>query len=117
MSGNITGEKYPEITSQKYLFLQFPKTRDNDKTTIPEQWNHSIDQIHSVVDSYYAVNIIHRYPVTGIALTMADGTILYHTRFKDNVAQSSTETKFVVAAEVGKHILFVYSIADNISYP
>jgi hypothetical protein len=42
------------------------------------------------------------------------GTIFYQTKFQDKIALSSTETEFIAAVEVGKYILYVLSILEQI---
>ena len=69
------------------------------------------------MDSDYAGDTTYRKSVTGIALRMAGGTILYCTKFQEVVAMSSTEAEFIAAAEAGKQILYIRSILEEISVP
>ena len=89
----------------------------------PHQQNHDTphatqdpsDTLIAMVDSDWAGDTSHRKSVTGMVLKIANGTILYKTKYQDTVALSSTEAEFAAACEAGKSILYVRSILNEIN--
>jgi hypothetical protein len=57
------------------------------------------------VDADWAGDVSHRKSITGIALRLAGGTILYKSKFQDTIAMSSTEAEFSAACDAAKSIL------------
>ena len=106
--------KHPCMDLQKVPFLSCPQDPSYDDTTIPTCHNHSIDKMFGVVDSEYTGDTLHCRSVTDIALRLASGTIMYKSKFQESIALSSTEAKFIAAAEAGKHILYTRSILEEI---
>ena len=49
-----------------------------------------------------------------MVLKVANGTILYKSKYQDTIALSSTEAEFVAACKAGKSILYVCSILNEI---
>lgn len=71
----------------------------------------SLTNFHGAVGSDWTGDCSHRQPVTGVALHLAEGTILYKTKFQDCIATNSTEAEFIMAAcDAGKVILYIRSI-------
>ena len=68
-----------------------------------------------MVDSDWAGDTSHKKSVTGMVLKIANGTILYKTKYQDTVALSSTEAEFAATCEAGKSILYVRSILNEIN--
>ena len=77
--------------------------------------NDSPDKLVAMVDSDWAGDSQHRKSVTGMVLKIANGAILYKTKYQETVALSSTEAEFAAACEAGKSILYVRSILDEIN--
>ena len=69
----------------------------------------------ATADSDYANDTCHRRSVSGIAITIAGGTVFYKTNFQSTVALSSTEAEFIAACETAKVILYIRSILDDIN--
>jgi hypothetical protein len=56
----------------------------------------------------WAGNVSHHKSITGTALRLAGGTILYKSKFQDiMIAMSSTEAEFSAAYDTAKSILYV----------
>ena len=72
---------------------------------------------HAAVDSDWGGDSTHRKSVSGLAIRIAGGTILYKTKFQACVALSSTEAEFTAACDAGRSILYVRSILDEINMP
>ena len=73
--------------------------------------------ITAAADSDWASDTTHRRSVTGLALLISGGVVLYKSKFQKTVALSSTEAEFAAACEAGKHILYVRSILEEIGMP
>ena len=92
-------------------------------TTLLQYNNNSMDNVdspqhlHGAVDSDWGGDSTHRKSVSGLALRIAGGTILYKTKFQACVALSSTEAEFTAACDAGRSILYVRSILDEINMP
>lgn len=90
-------------------------------TSLLQYVNTSMDNVdkshilHGAVDSDWGGDSTYRKFVSGIALRLAGGTILYKTKFQDCVALSSTEAEFTAACDAGRSILYVRSILDEIN--
>jgi dUTP pyrophosphatase len=67
------------------------------------------------VDADWAGDVSHRKSITGIALRLAGGTILYKSKFQDTIAMSSTEAEFSAACDAAKSILYVRSILEELN--
>lgn len=73
--------------------------------------------IHGAVDSDWGGDTKHRKSVTGIVIRMSGGTLVYKTKYQDTIALSSTEAEFTAACDIGRAILYVRSILDQINLP
>ena len=71
-------------------------------------------KIHAAVDSDWGGDTTHRKSVTGIAIRLAGGTIVFKTKYQDVVALSSIEAEFTAACDVARSILYVRSILDEV---
>ena len=58
-----------------------------------ERQVNNTSKMNMAVDSDYTVNNTHRKSVTGLSLQMAEGSIIYKTRFQDTMALSSTKSR------------------------
>ena len=52
--------------------------------------------------------------MTGIAVKLAGGVVLYKTAYQQVLAHSSTEAEFVAACDAGKYILYLRSLLEEI---
>jgi hypothetical protein len=77
----------------------------------------SPNTMHVAVDSDWGGDTSHRWSVTGLILRLAGLTIVYKTKYQDTVSLSTTEAEFTAAVDVGKAILYVRSILDEINVP
>ena len=73
--------------------------------------------LHGAVDSDWGGDSSHRKSVSGIALRIAGGTVLYKTKYQDCIAMSSTEAEFTAACDAARSILYVRFILDEINLP
>lgn len=94
----------PTVRSSNYV---------NDNITEDD----NISTIHGAVDSDWGGDTKHRKSVTGLVIRMSGGTIVYKTKYQDTIALSSTEAEFTAACDVGRAILYVRSILDQINLP
>ena len=130
-----------EAVKQLYIYLKHTKTegihywrktkrsdlppgkqpitsKDNNyNNNSPQKQHTNGDELITAVDSDYANDSKHRKSVSGIIHTLAGGVIHYKTKFQEVVALSTSEAKFIAAAEAGKQILYIRSILDSIGVP
>ena len=91
------------------------QTPSNYKSTF--QSTPDIDRLEAGVDATWGNNSKHRKLVSGYALMLSGGCVLYKTRYQPTVALSSTVSEFTAACEAGKSILYVRSILAEIHIP
>ena len=121
--------KYVKHTISDGIYFWRPRPR-NDLPDLPlptastlQYENKSMDEIdnpntiHGAVDSDWGGDSTHRKSVSGLAIRIAGGTILYKTKFQNCIALSSTEAEFTAACDAGRSILYVRSILDEINMP
>ena len=85
----------------------------NDADILMRQ-QHNITQLKGAVDSDHAGDMKHRKSVTGIAVKLAGGVVLYKTAYQQVLAHSSSEAEFVAACDAGKYILYLRSLLEEI---
>ena len=85
-----------------------------DDTQVPTRQQHNITKLTGAVDSDHAGDMKHRKSVTGIAVKLAGGAVLYKTAYQQVIAHSSTEAEFVAACDGGKYILYLRSLLEEI---
>ena len=85
----------------------------NDTTIIQCQKNYA-QILAAVVDSDHAGDVKHRKLVSGIVIKLAGGAVLYRTIYQQAIAHSSTKAEFVAACDVGKYILYLRSLLEEI---
>ena len=72
---------------------------DTHTVTVPE----SLDKHeYGTLDVDWAVDKSHRQSVSGMAIYLTGAHVIFRSRFQQTVSHSSTESKFVAAADVGK---------------
>ena len=102
------------------LFVTYPATNeDSNYDELSAKDLHHLDnaKLVGIVDSNYAGDVSHMKSVSGIVSIIAGGTVLYKTKYQDNIVGISTESEFAAASEVGKCILYTRSILDQINIP
>ena len=73
-------------------------------------------RLHAYSDSDWGSDREHRRSVSGIALMLGGGVILYKTKYQPTVAGSSTEAEFAAASGTGKLVLYVRSILFELGF-
>ena len=91
--------------------------RNYDETIVDTRRTTQHDLLMAYVDSDHASDASHRWSVTGFHVKLAGGTVLYKTKYQNIIAQSSTETEFIAAAEAGQYILYLQTIMKEIGLP
>ena len=130
----------PHYKAVKQLFLYLRSTADdgiyywrkdpynvlpmgNEPTPKPEHFEVNFHptpdnrRLEGGVDATWGNDSSHRKSVSGYALMLSGGCVLYKTRYQPTIALSSTESEFTAACEAGKSILYVRSILDQINLP
>ena len=88
-----------------------------DQFEVTFQPTPDITRLEGGVDATWGNDSSHRKSVSGYALMLSGGCILYKTRYQSTIALSSTESEFTAACEAGESILYVRSILDQINLP
>ena len=92
----------------------FPKPSIYESTFQPTP---DIGRLEAGVDATWGNDSEHRKSVSGYALMLSGGCVLYKTRYQPTVALSSTESEFTAACDAAKSILYVRSILEEIHIP
>ena len=99
--------KQPQLNLPEHPLPTTKQDTNYDEYNIETCHGYSANVLHGAVDSDFAGDTTHRKSVTGIALRLAGGTVLYKSRYQETCAQSSTEAEFMAAAEASKYIIYV----------
>ena len=73
--------------------------------------------LYGFVDSKWATCPKTCQSVTGGGVCLAGGTMSYKTKLQPTIAQSSTKAKFMGASDLGKLILFIWSVMWDLGIP
>lgn len=84
---------------------------ENPFTDDPEE---STSTLLAATDSDWGGDRKHRRSVTGFAIKLAGGVILYKTKYQSVIATSSTEAEYMAACESAKSILYVRMILEEL---
>jgi hypothetical protein len=104
---------HPDLPTATFPTTKPDTYKSDDTTVFPD----TSGILVGAVDSDWGSDTTHRRSVSGIALMVAGGPVLYQSKFQRTIALSSTEAEFAAACEAGKCILFVRSILDEIGMP
>ena len=79
--------------------------------------SHDPLELNSYMDGTWASCLKTRRSYSGMCLRLAGGTVAYKCKLQPTVAQSSTESEFMAAADCGKMILYVRSVMWDLGIP
>ena len=85
-----------------------------EESEVATRQENDIRALIAAVDSDHAGDTAHQKSVTGIAITIAGGVVLYKTSYQQVIAHSSAEAEFVAACDAGKYILYLRSLLEEI---
>ena len=85
----------------------------NYKAFIPPESAH-VNTVYGYSDSDWANDVSNRKSVSGAAIILAGGSIVYKTILQRTVTLSSTEAEFYTLTETGKLVLYVHMVLSNI---
>ena len=94
----------PLLRSETYTRTPFP---DNNSPLIP----------FGVADSDWASDTTHRKSVSGMGIIFGGAVVAYKSRYQKTIADSSTEAEFYALVELGKMLLYLRSVLDDLGIP
>ena len=86
-------------------------TKDNHHTKIPSS---TFEKPQAYSDADWGSNPATPRSVSGIAVYLAGGPVMYRCKFQQCVALSSTESELYAASEAGKAILYIRSVLNHL---
>ena len=87
------------------------------ESTAPAYIEKDMVTLGAAVDLDHTGNVSHQKSVSGVVIKLAGGAVLYKTTYQQMIAHSSTESEFVSACKVGKNVLYLCSLLQEIRIP